>query len=93
MGCNDPPSASRHPRPRPLRLHKLHHWEVYPPAKFFGDEDNEVHVTHTSWVTAHEALLYIGLVVILACLAAAGVSLPALGFALVGVSIIGYTGK
>ena len=49
--------------------HKEHHWEIFPPDRFFGVSTNTEHnphpktwiqyVKHKTWISDHEALLYI----------------------------------
>ncbi len=78
---------------RAVRCHRLPPYARTPPDRFFGDDDTTVRVTHTSWVTAHEALLYIGMGAIVGGLVLAGVTPGAVAFAVVGVSIVGYIGN
>ena len=52
---------------RCFELHMEHHWKVYPPQHYFGRNDGQaLEVTHESFVTHHEALLYVQLIGILA---------------------------
>jgi hypothetical protein len=81
---------------RCVQLHAEHHWRIYPPTAFFGQPsaDGALQVTHDSFVTQHEALLY---VLLAAAIAFAFVALRenpvAIAFALVLDIVIGLGGN
>jgi len=45
------------------RLHNEHHFKTYPPSKYFGKDVTKLEVTHDSFFTQHEMLMYSMLVV------------------------------
>jgi hypothetical protein len=49
-----------------FRLHMAHHWQKYPPSKFFGEKPEEYKTMNVVFETAgfqHELLLYVGAIV------------------------------
>ncbi len=40
------------------RLHNEHHFKVYPPSKYFGKDGAALEITHDSFFTQHEMLMY-----------------------------------
>jgi len=76
------------------QMHMEHHFEVYPPDAFFGKGDpSKLIVTHESFFTAHEALLYILLIAILTICFLIGEKPSAIFFAFILDAVIGYVGN
>lgn len=76
------------------QLHMQHHWEVYPPQSFFGKKDeSKLEITHDSFLTQHEALLYVLLFLFLLGAYLAGEKPIAILFAFIFDIIVGYVGN
>ena len=76
------------------QMHMEHHFHVYPPDAFFGKEDpSKLLITHESFFTQHEALLYVLLIAMLSICFILGEKPSAIFFAFILDAVIGYVGN
>jgi hypothetical protein len=80
-----------------FRLHMAHHWQKYPPSKFFGDKPESYETVSTILGTAgfqHELGLYVGVVTSLICSKLIfRASWTTLIWATIGYALVGYIGN
>ena len=76
------------------QLHMEHHWSIYPPKLFYGrDPTQGLVVTHTSFITSHEALLYVLMAAELLTAYALGMKPFTLVFAVLFSGVVGFVGN